>query len=245
MHRIRNLSIAAALFAAYWIVASLMSTPPATAQGSKPPTDVNVINQPSVNAIQSGAWNVGISGTPTVNVNNSAGAPMYVRDVDGPDAQPFQAVRLDGRNEGGCGANFCTHNLVTVPDGKRLIITNFHGAVALQPGSPPLAVAIENGDFETVFEIPRDGMTCFADTIKVGAPSRCPFNQDLRLVFEAEDSVRVDFSTTAGGDLSTAGWPQVFVVNGYYEDAAAPLMQGPSGPQPAVSSGARRGIQTP
>ena len=35
------------------------------------PTNVNVVNKPTVEAEQKGAWNVGISGTPNVNVANT------------------------------------------------------------------------------------------------------------------------------------------------------------------------------
>src|SRR5262249_17323381 len=44
----------------------------------------------TVQAQQSGAWNVGISGTPTVTVGNSAQNPLFVRDVDEPGRSPFQ-----------------------------------------------------------------------------------------------------------------------------------------------------------
>jgi hypothetical protein len=64
-----------------------------------PDKDVRVINTateavpvtiqgtPSVQAQQSGPWNVGVSGS--VQVGNSEAAPIYVRDVDRPTARPF------------------------------------------------------------------------------------------------------------------------------------------------------------
>jgi hypothetical protein len=38
--------------------------------------------QGTVSAAQSGAWNVGISGTPSVNISNSASSPVLQRNVD-------------------------------------------------------------------------------------------------------------------------------------------------------------------
>ncbi len=37
----------------------------------QPPSDVNVVNAPTVNAQQSGAWTVAVSGTPTVNAQQA------------------------------------------------------------------------------------------------------------------------------------------------------------------------------
>src|SRR5258708_22535797 len=53
--------------------------------------------QGTVAAAQSGPWNVGIAGTPTVNVGNlgniqlntSAANPLQARDVANPTRQPF------------------------------------------------------------------------------------------------------------------------------------------------------------
>jgi hypothetical protein len=43
----------------------------------------------AVSATQSGTWNVGITGTPSVNVGNSASSPVLVRDVDNPVRSPY------------------------------------------------------------------------------------------------------------------------------------------------------------
>src|SRR5215510_10186376 len=74
----------------------------ASGTGSSAPTsqtqNVNVVNTPTVNAQQSGTWNVGINGTPVVGLdagNNTvkidSSIPASVRDVDNPARQPFQA----------------------------------------------------------------------------------------------------------------------------------------------------------
>src|SRR5215813_973899 len=45
----------------------------------------------TVQAAQSGSWNVGISGTPTFQVGNTASNPVFVSDVNEPALHPFQA----------------------------------------------------------------------------------------------------------------------------------------------------------
>lgn len=99
-----------------------------------PQQDVNVINNPdhpvptraqgttaingTVQAEQSGNWNVAITGTPTVQLGNTSDNPVWVRDVDNPARQPFsQNLTLtlpQGQQLGLIGFQ--------VPDGKRLVI---------------------------------------------------------------------------------------------------------------------------
>src|SRR5262245_58468029 len=42
----------------------------------------------TVQAAQSGSWNVGITGTPTFQVGNTAGNPVFVSDVNEPALHP-------------------------------------------------------------------------------------------------------------------------------------------------------------
>lgn len=90
---------------------------PVVAQGT---TNVAVQNVPTVNAQQSGAWNVGITGTPTVQLDDSATNPVFVRDVDRPTAQPFQYEVEVTVEEGFGGQNA----VIPVPVGKLLVIEN-------------------------------------------------------------------------------------------------------------------------
>lgn len=80
-----------------------------------PDKDVRVINTASqavpvvvqgpVAAQQHGSWNVGIAGTPNVQVGNPAANPVLIRDVDRPTAQPFHEEAVlalwppEGRHE--------------------------------------------------------------------------------------------------------------------------------------------------
>jgi hypothetical protein len=67
---------------------------------AKDVTDVNIVSplpvavgvQGTVAATQSGIWNVGINGTPTVNLNNTAIQPLPVYNVDASGRIPYQKV---------------------------------------------------------------------------------------------------------------------------------------------------------
>lgn len=71
-------------------------------QAPKAPTDVNVVNNPPVQAQQSGVWNVGISGTPDVNVSNAVqvddSTPIQVDTGQG--IRPSDIVSLTKTNAG-------------------------------------------------------------------------------------------------------------------------------------------------
>ena len=141
MNRFRNLIITAIGFSSLIAVGTI--TNPRVGYGSggssAAPTsqtqNVNVVNTPTVSAQQSGVWNVGITGTPSVGLdaanntvkfdanNNTVkidpGAPVPVRDADNPAGQPFAASCVINNNMGFP----CT--LTNVPPGKRLVIEMF------------------------------------------------------------------------------------------------------------------------
>lgn len=117
------------------------------------PDAVIVTNTPlpvqgTVAATQSGPWNVGITGTPTVNVGNLGsihltdnGNPLNVHDVDRPTQQPFSKVGdcafINVLGQGVCDpANL----FVSVPNGKVLVIEDFSGQCVV-PGEAAVLTA--------------------------------------------------------------------------------------------------------
>ena len=118
MDKLKNLLIAIAGLVV--MVGAIIAVTPATSQGQGGTSgkDVNVVNTPTVLAQQSGPWTVGISGTPTVRVGNTAQAPVLGRDVDEPARQPFQR---SGEITFAAGEVIAAVEF-TVPDGKRLVI---------------------------------------------------------------------------------------------------------------------------
>src|SRR5262245_51844829 len=125
------------------LAVTLALTPQHTSAAAPASSQVQVVNtsaQPvpvngTVGATQSGAWNVGINGTPTVTIGNAPTAPIPTRNVDEYDRQPFQqsiAVQLMA------GEQSDISSTITVPAGKRLVIENVAGQVVVPPGQLPI-----------------------------------------------------------------------------------------------------------
>jgi hypothetical protein len=70
----------------------------------------------SVNAAQQGDWNIGIKGTPSVQVDSSASKPVWTSSSDNEAFQPFygEVNNIDG-SSGPCKS-------IPIPVGKRLVI---------------------------------------------------------------------------------------------------------------------------
>lgn len=135
--------------------------------------NVNVVNAPTVNAQQSGLWNVGINGTPTVEVANFPATtnvgidplsntvkvdttnPLPVRDVDNAVRQPFAAACTIQNNNGFP----CT--VTVVPPGKRLVIEMFQ--VNQQNVAPELVVVTNNTPITYRFFAPNQLVRIYAD----------------------------------------------------------------------------------
>lgn len=126
MDKIKNLIIV--LFGITALIGLVGAVIPTTTQGqggvnSK---DVNVVNTPTVQAQQSGAWNVGIAGTPTVNLannssvqlGNTASNPALVRDVDNSSRQ-FAEISVQLSMPPGDPVDT---KIIDVPTNKRFII---------------------------------------------------------------------------------------------------------------------------
>jgi len=135
--------------------------------------NVNVVNTPTVSAQQSGSWNVGINGTPTVTVSNfpatnnvgidpaantvkiDATNPLPVRDVDNPARHPFAASCTINNN----GGFPCT--LTMVPPGKRLVIEMFQ----LTANGGELYVTVANTPIKYTFLQSTQLVRVYADPL--------------------------------------------------------------------------------
>ncbi|MGB7069026.1 MAG: hypothetical protein WBD22_05985 [Pyrinomonadaceae bacterium] len=139
MKRLRRCIAASTGFVLFVSVIAL-SVPQSGHGTVQPPVqDVRIVNannetvpvdvQGAVRVRQQGEWSVGLSGTPTVQVGNSAAGPLLTRDVDRPTAQPFQAqaeLNLDD------GQNHIDVQ-IPVPAGKLLVIE----FISLNGSAPP------------------------------------------------------------------------------------------------------------
>ena len=133
--------------------------------------NVNVVNTPTVNAQQSGTWNVSINGTPVVGldaanntvkfdaVNNTVkidpAAPVPMRDVDNPARHPFVAACTIANNNGFP----CT--LTTVPPAQRLVIEMFQ--MQATNVAPSLSVVTQNTGMTYQFFEPSQLVRVYAD----------------------------------------------------------------------------------
>jgi hypothetical protein len=172
----RRLLIAIGAPLALAFLLALVSAPPALTQGTpnRPPTPVEVVNTPlpvtgnlnaavvgPVAAQQSGPWNVGITGTPNVNVANT------VRTVNDPP-QPVEAsvdVTIPGGEFTGTAPAF------TVPAGKRFVFEDVSGIAFLPTGQKltQASVAMPNGpgtppllSFSPTFDGPSGSLEVFS-----------------------------------------------------------------------------------
>jgi hypothetical protein len=101
MKRFKNHLITAAVLSVLAVVGTIMNSHQAEAQGPPGGMSVNIVNPSpvpvtgsttvsgTVAATQSGSWNVGITGTPKVNVTNSATAPVLSLNVNDPGRTPY------------------------------------------------------------------------------------------------------------------------------------------------------------
>jgi hypothetical protein len=96
---------------------------------------VEVVNTPTVNAQQAGTWSVGVDGN--VQVGNTSGNPVNVRDVDRAHRTPFQ-MNCQGTTE-------CT---LHVPGSGLLVIEYVTMEIVIQDPSVPIqtyVVTTQNG----------------------------------------------------------------------------------------------------
>ena len=107
---------------------------------AEPVPVVGTIAGGTVQAQQSGAWNVGINGSPTFLVGNAESAPLPTRDVDNPARQPFQRFLVGALNEGEFNAGDPVS--ITVPSGKRLVI-EYVSFIGLIPTGQKLRVRVD------------------------------------------------------------------------------------------------------
>ena len=130
MSKVKNLLFACFGLSALIGFLALLAPNTSQGQGGPPAQNVNVVNTPTVHAEQSGTWNVGISGTPSVEVVNTSDSPVLGRDVDHPARHPFQrgVVIEFATGEGIASAQF------TVPADKRLVIEYVSANIILTEG---------------------------------------------------------------------------------------------------------------
>jgi hypothetical protein len=203
--------------AAVLLVAAAM---PATVRGQNHhdhDVDVEVVNTPNVKVVNTPSVNVNnlpavqlapgtavtVSGTPTVQVGNTAANPVPVHDTATPNRTPFQ-VAVDVSIPDGSVDGFGTIN---VPNGKRLVIEYASAVVDSQAG--PVSYLIFTQDASGSSN--RQFLT--TSVLDFGAVKRCVAGQVVKMFFDAP---QVFVNTERPGTTGRA--PGLFAISGYLED---------------------------
>ncbi len=140
MNRFRRYLLCGAGVSLLALLVTLTPAGPAIASSMKPLL-VEVVNNPTVQAQQSGSWNVGINGA--IQVGNSASSPVPVRDVENPAREPFSA----SLNCSNTTTNTCAGS-ISVLAGKRMVVEFVSGRVSVGSGNELTSVFIVTGGKE-------------------------------------------------------------------------------------------------
>jgi hypothetical protein len=155
MKRFKNHLITAAVLSVLVIIGTIMNSRPSVLQAASGPTvtiDPTQLPLPvqgstsvsgTVAATQNGTWNVGISGTPNVNVTNPATAPVLFLNVNDPGRIPYQSTMLVTN----CPAGECIATFSAVPSGHRLVIQHISGVETGTSALPTQPVLLLNQIF--------------------------------------------------------------------------------------------------
>lgn len=145
MDTLRKRLIALAAVAVLIAVGAIINTHQATAAAGPSVTIDGPLPLPvtgTVAATQTGAWNVGIngtptvsiSGTPTVGVNTTSTTPIFV-DADRPARDGFNSSCFTGNVDPMFGQASCT--LFTIPPGREVVIETISCQAELYAGDGP------------------------------------------------------------------------------------------------------------
>jgi hypothetical protein len=205
MNRYKNHLIAATVLSVLAVIGTIMNSRQASAQGGGPkvtiesPIPLPVTGSTTVSgtvaATQSGAWNVGINGTPNVHVTNPATAPVLALNVNDPGRIPYQSNRV-----GFCGGAQCSATFPAVPSHQRLVVQHFSADVgwSVVPSTVIATLGFSTVGFSSVFLAPLSGTTS-------------SFDQPVLVYFDGGQTPvatvsAVGVGTVVGGDFHLTGY---------------------------------------
>jgi len=159
--------------------------------------NVGITGTPGVTAAQGGTWNVGITGTPNVNVANH----VTVKNVDEKGRNPYMQTTFQN-----CGTNsgLCDLYFPAVPAGKRLVVEHVSANIGLNPGSA-LNATFLGAPGGVFFSLPGHAM---ATATLVGV------NEQVLAYYEAGQAPLYRLAFAAAGDSGVVS----AVISGYLVD---------------------------
>ena len=126
MQNLRNQLIAGGAVLLLAAIGTMMNRQAMQAAGGPSVTIESPIPLPvtgTVAATQSGTWNVGLTGTPNVNVANPATAPALFLNVNDPGRIAYQSLNTNPS----CSGGQCLVFFPAVPSQHRLVVQHFSG----------------------------------------------------------------------------------------------------------------------
>ena len=197
MQNLRNKLMVGGAVLTLAVIGSVMNSRHATLQGAGgpavtiDPTQLPLPVTGAVSAAQNGAWNVGITGTPTVTVGNT----IHVLDAEKLARIPYQSTQF---TVGGCVS--CQLSFTAAPSGHRLVLQ--HISAQLQ-GSTQLALSVGTG----LIGFSYQPSWTFEGTL--GTSNTCGINQDLLGYFDPADgtpNVTVPGGGVLNGTVTLTGY---------------------------------------
>jgi len=149
----------------------------------------------TVQAAQSGSWNVGISGTPTFQVGNTASDPVFVSDVNEPAMHPFQTSASGALNAGSAETTVG----IPVPSGKRLAI-KFVSVL----GSVPTGQVMRASFFTTIGGLETRHTLVMTPQGTFSPQDDFAASQSLEVFADGGTTIFVEFDRSGGG-VGTGG----------------------------------------
>ena len=201
------LTAAALIVVAISLTLSPAISRPASAQGRGPSPSAVTITGPlpvPVSAVQSGTWNVGLTGTPSINVANLNAVDAF---------QTFDAVQCGAFPFPGHAADCTAFPVVTVPNGKRLVIEHITVNAPCELGAGAfLSIAVQvNAQSPQVHYLPiseRPDPPCGLNGF--------PFVKSFPTTFYADSGTTVTLNAFGPGPVTSANFGVTFAVSGRF-----------------------------
>jgi hypothetical protein len=204
MQNLRNKLIAGGAVMILVAIGTVMNRQAMQAAGGPSVTIESPIPLPVTGAVavtQSGTWNVGLTGTPNVNVANPATAPALFLNVNDPGRIPYQSTLAASF----CQLARCQATFTAVPALHRLVIQHFSGFAEFS--------ALPSGASAVLSTLPLSFFNAFILPTPVPAANgfEVDFDQPAQLYYDAGQQ---PVATVNAGFIASAE----FTVIGYMLD---------------------------
>jgi len=222
MNRFKTQLIAAALLSVLAVIATIMNSHQAAAQGPPGSMAVNIVNPlpvPVSGAVTSTVTgSVGLASGTSVRVNNTVTDAVWVRTVtDG--IEPFQA-------QGNCAhpggsLNQCFATIFTPPAGKRAVIEYFSGSSQISSSTSNVLVVVPSLSTKTGQAARLDhflpNVLAF-NVLDLVAQSRAIWGQQVHLYADSGQAIVGQLQLNTSSGFRTPNFVASLTISGYLVD---------------------------